>query len=432
MSASRALVPAEVMVDVFDRASTMNFTTILSLRGPLEAPALEAALRDVARRHPLLRARIDRSKGLRFVADEAAPIALRWVEAPETDVDAYAAETLTHRAWPDAGPRAEVTLMRHGPLRATMLLTLHHIVSDGSSGVIVSRDILRALAGTLPDGEVVSPGQNAFFPAGRGGGRDLGRALVAMAKASAVKPYRLKPHKNVSPSERRVRLFSVDLDAEQTARLVTRAKRASSTAHGVLVGALGRALAAEGAGARPLRVLHPVDFRRMLDGKSDTPAIGDAVGYYVSSVETDFFVKEGESLESLAQTITTSVHAKKANGEPFLSAPSAGKLAIALGSMLGIEGFRKQAERNLIINSFALTNLGRLENLGLEKDVGALTVTHAGFVAAGSVVGTLFASAATFDGALCFRIGACEPTIAPEVAARIAERVRNDLAAFCA
>jgi NRPS condensation-like uncharacterized protein len=427
MTPSRALVPAERMVDVFDRASTLNFTTIVTVKGPLDEKELDAALRAVEQRHPLLRARYDR-KRTRFVYGEAAPITLRWLDAPKEEIDAFAEASLSHRLWADDGPRAEVTLLKHALGHATLLVTLHHLVSDGSSGIIVARDILRALAGTLPGGEVPSPGQNAFFPEGRGGAKDLYLALSAMAKNAGIKPFRLKPERFVAPKERHVRLHAVDLTAEETTRLLARARRASCTAHGVLVSALGRAVAAEGAGERTLRVLHPIDFRRMLDGKTEKK-IGDAVGYYVSSVETDFVVN-GTELEPLARSISTEVHRKRAEGEPFLSAPSAGKLAVWLGGLLSTERFRETAERSLLPNTFALTNLGRLETLGLEKEMGQLTVLRASFVAAGSVVGTLFASATCFDDALSLRIGACEPTIAPETAKRIVARVRDDLTAY--
>lgn len=427
MITSRALVPAERMVDVFDRASTLNFTTIVTVKGPLDEEELDAALRAVERRHPLLRARYDRKRH-RFVYGEAAPITLRWLDAPKEEIDTFAEASLRHRRWDDDGPRAEVTLLKHALGHATLLVTLHHLVSDGSSGIIVARDILRALSGTLPEGAVPSPGQNAFFPEGRGGAKDLFRSLSAMSKTLGVKPFRLKPERFVGPEERHVRLHAIDLSAEETSRLLERARRASSTAHGVLVAALGRAVAAEGAGERTLRVLHPIDFRRMLDGKTEKK-IGDAVGYYVSSVETDFVV-QGTALEPLARTISSEVHRRRAAGEPFLSAPSAGKLVNLLGAFMSPARFRETAERSLLPNTFALTNLGRLEALGLEREIGQRTVLRASFVAAGSVVGSLFASATCFDDALSLRIGAVEPLIAPETAKRIVTRVRDDLAAY--
>lgn len=430
MTTTRELVPAERMADVFDRASTMNFTTVVTVRGPLDEKALENALRAVERRHPLLRARIDRRFGLRFVLGQGAPMTLRWLDAPKEDIERFAAETLTHRTWPDDGPRGEVTVLKHALGHASILVTLHHVVSDGSSGVIVVRDILRALAGTLPEGSVDSPGQNAFFPEGRGGAKDLARSISAIARASSVRPFRIKPEKVVAPSERRVRVHAIDLDVDASSRLLARARRARSTAHGVLVGALARAVAAEGAGHRPMRIMHPVDFRRMLDGKSERPPIGDAVGYYVSAVETDVVV-DGDSLDVLAGSITKDVHARKAAGEPFLSAPSAGKLVTFLGN-LGTDRFRVSAERSLLINAFALTNLGPLEALGLTREVGGLTVLRAHFVAASSVMSALGASASSFGGAISLRIMMCEPALPEAMQTRILEAVRKDLAAFTA
>ena len=428
MTESRPLVAAEHMVDVFDRASTMNFTTIVAVRGPLDDDALDAALRAVERRHPLLRARIARKGGLRFVMGEGEKIALRVLDATKEEVNGYAEATLAHRVWPDAGPRAELVHLRHALGHSTLLFTMHHVVGDGSSGVIVVRDILRALAGTLPDGVVPSPGQNAFFPEGRGGMKDLFASLRAMSRASDTKPFRLEPAQKADVSARCVHLHTITLDIVETDALLARARAASSTAHGVLVAATARAIAHEGANGHPLRVMHPVDFRRMLDGTSRTP-IGDAVGYYVSSVETDLVVAKSGPLDALASEVSALVREKKREGEPYLMAPSAGKLAIAGEALLGISRFRTTAERTLP-NTFAITNLAHLEALGLEETIGALTITHAYFVAASSVLCAIGASASTFGGSLRLVLATVAPLVPHETGARIAARIDAELRAF--
>src|SRR5262245_40805027 len=167
MEHARPLCPAERATDVFDRASTLNFTAVARVRGHLTPERLTGAVRALEAKHPLLRARIDREGELRYVPGEAAPIPLQVEHASASDWSRFAAQTLEHKIWPDEGPRAELTWLDHGEGRSTLLLCLHHLVSDGSSGIIAMRDLLGFVADPAAVPEVVpSPGQRAFYPVG--------------------------------------------------------------------------------------------------------------------------------------------------------------------------------------------------------------------------------------------------------------------------
>lgn len=57
---------------------------------------------------------------------------------------AYHAEVETqHETWPLGGPRVRCVRLRHSDADSTLLLTFHHVVADGKSGVVVMRDLIR-------------------------------------------------------------------------------------------------------------------------------------------------------------------------------------------------------------------------------------------------------------------------------------------------
>ncbi|HEY6880893.1 MAG TPA: hypothetical protein VI299_22870, partial [Polyangiales bacterium] len=178
---SRKLVPAERMVDAFDRAATMSFSVVASVRGPLERAQLLSSLRQLEQRHPLLLVRIVREgETVRFDPHGATAIPLQEL-APQA-FEAAVASSLDHHVWPDEGPRAVLSWARDGE-RSQLLFRFHHVISDGSAGVVAMRDLLQGLhAPTLA--RIESPGQDAFFPAGHGGLRDKLRTGWMLARSA--------------------------------------------------------------------------------------------------------------------------------------------------------------------------------------------------------------------------------------------------------
>lgn len=385
------------MVDVFDRASTLNFSIVAELRGPLERTRIEAALRALERRHPLLRARLVRD-GMRF--EPGAPeIPLREAHG---EVAPEIAASCDHRAWSDDGPRAELVWF---PAANTLMLTLHHLVSDGSSGMLAMRDLLRLMAHD-PRESVPSPGLNVLLPRAHGGLRDKLRTADMFARAMFKKPHRLGDYRH--PFEARsARMHRLRLDAESSARLRARSRRDGATVHGVLCGALALGVATQVPGAHLQRIVHPVDLRRYTRAAS----VGEAVGYYVSSVDSDHQLHRERSLPELAREISATVGHKKRRGEPLLTAPLAGPLLTDRMANMESPRFRELAERNLLRNTFSLTNLGPLETLNVDHHYGELELVDLYFVAAGSVLSTLGAAASTYRDELSLLIGGVTPIL---------------------
>ncbi|HEY6879121.1 MAG TPA: hypothetical protein VI299_13940, partial [Polyangiales bacterium] len=82
------------------------------------------------------------------------------------------------------------------------------------------------------------------------------------------------------------------------------------------------------------------------------------------------------------------------------------------------------------INSFALTNLGPLEALAPSTRYGTLELEDLYFVAAGSVLSTLGASASSFRGELSLQLSCVTPVIDEPTARALFARTREHLATF--
>ncbi|MER6915327.1 amino acid adenylation domain-containing protein [Streptomyces sp. NPDC000594] len=145
--------------------ATYHHPLALRLSGPLDIPALRAALRDLVDRHEALRTVfpvLDGEAHQRVLeTDEAAP-ALPVVQIPEVQIPVVQAPADGPAAGPPAELAAELArltrlpfaLDREAPLRATLfaegpgehilLLVIHHIAGDGSSLRPMLRDLSAA------------------------------------------------------------------------------------------------------------------------------------------------------------------------------------------------------------------------------------------------------------------------------------------------
>ncbi|MEV7080379.1 non-ribosomal peptide synthase/polyketide synthase [Streptomyces sp. NPDC093516] len=149
--------------DLADGGTEYNTGVALRLRGPLDTPALERALHRLAARHDSLRttfATVD-GQGVQLVAAEAElPLRTREVEhVPDDQRDQAVEHLLTEelRRPHDltTGPLTRALLIRRAPEDHVLLLAQHHIVTDGWSVGVLTRDLAalyRAEATGEPDG----------------------------------------------------------------------------------------------------------------------------------------------------------------------------------------------------------------------------------------------------------------------------------------
>ncbi|MEW5929506.1 MAG: amino acid adenylation domain-containing protein [Gemmatimonadota bacterium] len=127
-------------------SAAYNMPGALRLRGPLHAPALRAAVAELVRRHEALRTTFAEQGGAPVqVVRPPAPLPLPLVDLralPGAARERHAerlASVEARRPFDFArGPLLRTTLVRLGDEDHVLLLTLHHVVSDGwSMGVLV-------------------------------------------------------------------------------------------------------------------------------------------------------------------------------------------------------------------------------------------------------------------------------------------------------
>ncbi|PXX58084.1 amino acid adenylation domain-containing protein/thioester reductase-like protein [Nocardia tenerifensis] len=128
-------------------ASTYNIPLALRLRGPVDRPALEAALGDVVARHESLRTVFPRHDGVpvqRVLDPETARPGLKFTHLDEDDLAAAltAAARVRFNLAVEMPVHADLFVL--GPADVVLLLVIHHIAGDGWSIGPLARDLVSA------------------------------------------------------------------------------------------------------------------------------------------------------------------------------------------------------------------------------------------------------------------------------------------------
>ncbi|SFQ76164.1 non-ribosomal peptide synthetase [Amycolatopsis rubida] len=126
-----------------------------SLAGALDLAALAAAANALVRRHPNLGAVFPAGHEVQVLPTEPQ-IGFR-VREVSGNVEQVLAEDLAERFDLGAGPLLRVTVLRHGPDRHELVLTSHHVLSDGWSAPRILAELFAGYSGEpLPEAVPVS------------------------------------------------------------------------------------------------------------------------------------------------------------------------------------------------------------------------------------------------------------------------------------
>lgn len=409
------------MTFALDRISTVNFTTIARVRGGFDAAQLRNALDALARRHPTLTARLHRAR-LRWYLEPNSEnsIGCRQVDAdPEAWVPHAEAET-RHETWDLDGPRARCVWLRHGESDSTLLLTFHHVIGDGKSGVLVMRDLIRLLADpSLALPEIPTSPLESFFPLPYRPSQNLGKAFGLLTRDMRATPAAQLPSEGSARIEERTqRVLPMRFTEAQTIALRAQARREGYTVHGLLSAAMILALRDTGDWTREptMRLFHALDFRVYLEqlrqrSGEDSPRIGEASGVYASYVDTEHRVSQDTEFHSLGRDVTGQIQSQKADGIPFLTSPFSGSLIRWMRVLLGANTTLRLCESQITRRSLAITSLGLLERLDVQERYGGLEIEELHFFASVSVMGPLGATATTFRNRLQLNLGHVEPRL---------------------
>ncbi|WXA99338.1 non-ribosomal peptide synthase/polyketide synthase [Pendulispora brunnea] len=209
-----------------------NMPIGVRLAGPLDRDALEASLEGVVHRHESLRTRFVTVDGKPAqIIEPAQPLSLPVANvASEADVAAMAHEQARAPFDLARGPLFRVRLLRLSATEHVLLVTMHHIVSDGWSLDVLVREVASLYEGNaLPELEVQYADFAAWQRAWLSGERLEAQLAYWRTELSGAPPMLALPTDHVRPAEPSYRgatvraVFSADL----TARL-----KALSHAHG--------------------------------------------------------------------------------------------------------------------------------------------------------------------------------------------------------
>ncbi|CAB4893709.1 unannotated protein [freshwater metagenome] len=284
----------------------------IDLAGPVDPGALRGALEALVARHPALRTALHQREDGRVVQLVARAVEVPWREEDAADAgddrtadgsEDHAASThregaATGRALADPEARADAVaaaerdagfdlerpplvrgaLVRLGPDRHRLLLTLHHVISDGWSEAVLLDDLVAGYATPAAAPVVGGTGVHrdyAGWVAARD--RDAARDAWRTALAGLDGPTRTVPA-DATPTTVRFDVASAELDEERTARLVAAARALGVTPNTAVQAAWGLVL-----GRRTGR--DDVVFGTTISGRPpEVPGLDRAVGLFINTL----------------------------------------------------------------------------------------------------------------------------------------------------
>lgn len=411
----RALSPIEAGIWKLDLGAPLNFTTVARISGPLTADAVRAALPALRARHGHLRSRITGDATPEFTADDVPPLSLHvvpegdWVKELDREINA---------PFDRKGPLARFVLVGADRL----LVTLHHSVGDGMSGVYLVRDLLlaaaQALAGqspALPEAALAQSVDAGVPPAARGL-RALGnhlrfalRELVTFLRAGF--PLKVRRDQQRFAHSRRARVIPQQLEPGVAEQLAARARAEQTTVHGALSAALILGILADAQRARAsISFGTPVNLRAQL-----VPPVGEQLGFYVSMMLMRDVVRADTPFWELARRVRRRLEQGIAQGQ-HLSILSL--LPWVFGVFTGSANPRRMLERfeRAAPSTSGLTNLGRLT---VQTDYGPLRLEECHFAACPSALGDFLSTATSLHGRICWNFIWPDPVLTEAHAAAL-------------
>src|SRR5438105_2076936 len=219
--------------------SEYNVPVGLRLRGELDEAALRRALEGVVARHQVLRTSFGAQRGQPLLkVHEAVEVPFEVVDvASEEEVQRRAAELARRPFELDRAPLLRGLLMRLGERERVLVLSFHHIVTDGWSEAVFTRELSELYAGAELEPLEVQYGDYARWQREWLSGEELERQLgywrERLGGLEALELATDRPR----PAVRSARGGSVEvrLDAELTGRLRELAKEIGATLHQVLM-----------------------------------------------------------------------------------------------------------------------------------------------------------------------------------------------------
>jgi NRPS condensation-like uncharacterized protein len=307
----RALGAVENLYYLRQRITPNHFLVVVEVDANPSPESLRSALAQLQRRHPLLSARIE-SRGDEGPVFHRADAPIELTVGKESDTWQRIASAELGRSFdPEAAPLVRAAVLP-GDNSAHIVLTFHHAVSDGVSGMTVLRDLVAALGGVTLAPRDVPFSQEELLA--RAPGIPAPAELLASLPEAAQSDDRMSALKPVRPFDGTPPFVSSEaLDPELTRRLVVKSKAEHTTVHTVLCAAATQVILGEAGNEDAfVRVLTPISLRQVIDVEQDC-------GLYIGFARTGFPAAETKDIWKLA----------RATGESLAPARTALGLATA-------------------------------------------------------------------------------------------------------
>lgn len=334
MQRLRALGNIERGCWLIDQTAPMNVVVVAEVHGALALERLRYALALVQQRHPLLRVCVQTESGepCYFTSDAAVPLEVIERRSPTHWQELAISERNRPLRW-NTPPLLRVTVL-HGEDASDLVITLHHMISDGASAIYFVRDLLLAYRGPSSPGTLaampVRPSLETLMPETERGISGFKRSARFIAQQAwtffARRPRLLREQQSVLSAQRRSSAVHERLSSAETASLLTACRKQSVTVHSALCAALLMAVGAEMNTESPaphqvLGCCTPVNLRRAL-----SPEVGEDMGLYVGPIVTFHRLGPSTQLFALAAQLTTQLQAARAGGVATLALATQSRL----------------------------------------------------------------------------------------------------------
>jgi amino acid adenylation domain-containing protein len=264
-------------------SATYNIPVALRMAGPLEVPALRAAIADVVARHEILRTVFAEADGQPYqvITDAVPDLLVSHVDSAGLDAAIVAEARIGFDL--AAEPPLRARLFAAGPDDHVLLLVLHHVAMDGWSITPLIGDLTaaytRAVAGSRPEWRPLRV-QYADYALWQQEAPDWsGPQLDFWTKTLAELPDQLPLHTDrPRPAEQSHAgaHVPVEIDAELHGRIVALARESGTTVFMVFQAALAALLTRLGAGT-------DIPIGTPVAGRTDD-ALDDLVGVFINTL----------------------------------------------------------------------------------------------------------------------------------------------------
>nr|AID65222.1 putative aspartate racemase [Cystobacter fuscus] len=302
VEAIRALSPMQsgMLFDALLDAASNSQQITLSLSGEVDAEALATAARALSARHEALRTRFFTLPGgepAQVVFREPS-LPLEVVEAPsDTALEAVRTREFERRFELARDPLMRLCLAKREPGKTALVMTSHHIISDGWCLGILVGDLLRLYAAARR-GESVrwepAPSYGAYVRWLLG--RDSRESLAYWTEylSGYERPVALA-RREAPSAERDQRGHTVLLPADTTARLRALAASCRVTLSGVLQVLWGMVLAHSTS-------IDEVAFGLVVSGRPpEVPRVEEMVGLFINTIPVRFRMERSTTLRQALQ-----------------------------------------------------------------------------------------------------------------------------------